>query len=80
MFYFDVVFASSARNESHYYAGDEALSSSASSDESSAQLLDEGSLLFSEMNRFVHDENGTCIFLFFPPLDILYLATRLEGS
>ncbi|XP_057373446.1 zinc finger protein GLI2-like isoform X1 [Daphnia carinata] len=56
------VFAPSARNESHYYAGDEALSSSASSDESSAQLLDEGSLLFSEMNRFVHDENGGWLF------------------
>ena len=52
----------SVHNESDYYGGGEVLSSSsANSEDSSAQLLDEG-LLFSEMTRFVHDDNGTSLF------------------
>ncbi len=64
--------ASSARNnESDYYAVGEVLSSSSasSSEDSSVQLLDEGSLLFSEMNRFVHDDNGT-VYLFISQRDV----------
>jgi hypothetical protein len=65
--YFFLAFVGSVHNEGDYYGGGEVLgSSTANSEDSTAQLLDEGSLLFSEMNRFVHDDNGTLLLLLFP--------------
>lgn len=62
--YFFLAFVGSVHNEGDYYGGGEVLgSSTANSEDSTAQLLDEGSLLFSEMNRFVHDDNGTLLFI-----------------
>jgi hypothetical protein len=72
-----IAFVASAHNESDYYGAGEVLSSSSASsvEDSSAQLLDEGSLLFSEMNRFVHDDNGTL----FISNDVNVVATRPKG-
>lgn len=62
--YYFLAFVGSVHNEGDYYGGGEVLgSSTANSEDSTAQLLDEGSLLFSEMNRFVHDDNGTLLLL-----------------